>query len=137
PVDARREQRLEVVGDLDVLDHGLYAPGQSFFVAHEHTAIDEGPHDLLDKERVALRFAQDERTQRCGEIGAAQQAVYQHAGVGVRQPFQRDLGVAVGILRPGNLPGIPARRVRVWAHGAYEQERHFLDEIEQVQHQLD
>ena len=87
PIDARREDGLNGLGQRDLLDRGGRLVGAAFTA--QHAAFDERANDLLDEERIAAGPGLDPGAQRRERGVGSEPVVEQRRGVLGRQGRQR------------------------------------------------
>ena len=94
--------------------------------------VGETDQELLDVQRVALRGRHDERTCRRVELAAARQLVEELDRDVVRHRPEWQLDGPVRIVRVDPHAHSPAARAALGPHGADEQERDLIRELEQL-----
>ena len=100
PIDARRDQGLHRRGDLEAVHRSRRTVGAT--LPREEARLHEGPHALLEEERVAVRALDEEPLHRA-QLRALPEHRAQHLGRALRpQRLEAELGV-VGLVAPGVL----------------------------------
>ena len=77
PVDARHEQRLEIIGDGYLFQVADRLPAGPVSSADHGSAVDQSADNFFDEEGVAFCFFQDHLPQPLGQVGDGQQVVDQ------------------------------------------------------------
>ena len=137
PVDARQDQALHGVGDVQAFD--LLRQGQAVVIriAYQHPLRQQGADHLLDEERVAVGLAQDFIVHRLGQSDRPNQVGDQLPAVLDRHRRQPDLAQLAARMRGGMLAHTLNRVVGVGPAADEHQQRCRGRQRQQMLGQLD
>ncbi|MET0487445.1 MAG: hypothetical protein ABW216_17210 [Candidatus Rokuibacteriota bacterium] len=137
PIDARRQDGLNGLGQRDLLDRGGQPVGAAFTA--EHAALGERANHLLDEEWVAASLGLDAGAQRCEHVVGSEPVVEQHLrilGTERRKGETLDPGGPRGpILRPRGREQQDPATGRLRCQEALDEhlQRHVARRVEPVQ----
>ena len=134
PVDAREDEPFDGVGHLH-LDLAVQPPVP--VLADERAGVQQGAHDLLQVEGIALRAVEDPPLEVDGQRRRPDQRVEQRPVLALVQQIEGELPGAVRQLAQGALAQHPRRVLALRPRDEDDEQSGVLGEIEQGLHELE
>jgi hypothetical protein len=131
-IDARDQERVQRVGDGDVLELRGRLPAKPIVGLVHDSLLDQGTHDLLDEVGVSFGLFDDELAQVARKVGDVQERRDQVVGSLTVERREGDLRVEVRIFRLRLQLELPARRLALRPERAHEEHRPRLDDAEKM-----